>query len=1151
MDMDIKRELMVYQSLEPMVLVLGENFDMEEDADIAQIKWSCVYSLNKDNRIINLFNNASRRAKSILFPSDLEKTSWDTKEMPFVWLLGHDELISEQRNEFEIESDAGNMFFDVCKRLKEFGRIVCVGFELNDGIIGAKEISRVCHSLKRTKLVYFLKSNEAQLTTDSRLANLIEDNYVVHNSEPISDILTYDQTDVDWIDDNDQSGELLIYADGKPIYFADSDDMEAVFLMSRFAKLLNYKEVMRNVYIHKEQEHMYFKSFLRNENVGITQWYGYRSEYNFHFVRDFETTLYNKTIKALNDASTRERKHKPIMLCGQACSGKTSALKALAVRIFTEKKFPVVYISDAELNFNNPYTDEGGVMQFSAFERLDKVLDIIESKVDKEEKAVATLIIWDTAAYNYNSRYKAFDLLTALRSCGRRVQLVCSSYDFVDKKNVIYDIVNVDIDMPNTEWMKISAFLQKVGLSSDDVEMYIKRYGKEANFLSTLYMVDELKTCLQERVSREVILGTKEMAYQIEKATEKENFFENAFAIALRKAYKEAGIYFESIYTDNKKETQNISTDYKEFITLLSICKWYGKEMPYTLFLRLLGDYSSESQKIRDAVMEATFLKLSEDESDYWKSTISVRSELEAKLLLLDCDVNPLTREGKQKILSCVLELLDNISEVNENEINMMRSILKMIGPNIGDNQFSEKSVWNDAYEKIPDVLKCLSDKRKGGDDNYILQEVSYRREYYQDSKCELPDSEKYIQYAETKDIVESKIEELRKDETILGVANYGMSPILSSLLVESSNIILRMHNLSCIENSIHRNVFTVVNQQMREVIKRDPGNAYSYSAVIQAGIQQIEDNGGSNSYSEESLKILKMISSLIDVFTTSSYRFSDESRKALRKLEASVNSKMDEINGDEGLFKEYIQNKQPEMIYFRANKMLHDYEKKFHKKFDYGAKLETLEQNNICKDVIELFDKYKDITYSDGACLYLLINLKWLLYNRFPLFGMQECCPTKLSRAEWEELEILCERYNTYSTYSKDNISYLYAFCVAQKREFKRAMEILRQDRETRNYEKRALHILCDENGVPLKFRGRLKNNYDKEKRRGYMAVYYGEQLLDANVIYRAENIHRKSSDLKRDDQIMDVEISISFSGFQAHTKSISYDKLMEEEEK
>ena len=195
--MDIRNELLMLQTIEPLVLLLGENFDKDRDADIAKIKWSCVYSLKTESEIIKLFNNNRRNVKSIVLPSDLEKYSWNTTEMPFIWLRGHDEFLSDKRNEVEIESDAINMFFDITKRLKEFGRVVCVGFDPDSCIIDAKEISRISYFLKRKKMFYLLESNEEQLFADKKLYNLIENGYVIYNNDMINDIFIYNQEDME------------------------------------------------------------------------------------------------------------------------------------------------------------------------------------------------------------------------------------------------------------------------------------------------------------------------------------------------------------------------------------------------------------------------------------------------------------------------------------------------------------------------------------------------------------------------------------------------------------------------------------------------------------------------------------------------------------------------------------------------------------------------------------------------------------------------------------------------------------------------------------------------------------------------------------------------------------------------------------------
>lgn len=1152
MSSHILNDIKMLQMSEPLVLLLGENFDKNTESDISSIKWSCVYSLCKDSEIASLFKNERREIKSIIMPSDLKKYAWNIEEMPFVWLLGHDEYTSESRSDNEIESDAINMFSYVNNRLTEFGRIVCIGFDADSEIIDTRVLSRVAYDIRRSKLIYILSADE-KIQEDKKCKDLIEAGYAEVDSTPFLDLFGSD-SDFDIYDDSlEQNIEsrLSIYINGKMVFFDDKEEKQTITRISQIVTLLDYKSVQQNIPIPREQRHLYFKNFLRFSNVRDPQWFGYREEYGFHIKRDFEEDLYNKTIDALKDAGTRERNCKPIMLCGQACSGKTSALKALAVKIFEDRVYPVIYIGDSELDFITSYSDKEGMLPHSIFHRLETLISLIESKAKGPN---ATLIIWDTASYNEVSRSKAVELLTSLRSFGRNVQLVCSSYEFVNEySKEQYDTINIDIQIDDKEKNKIYGFFESAGISAEDIKRYVERYQGNPNFLSTLYMIDELKANLQEQVSREVILGTRELVSNIENAMKQDTSddkFETVISLALKRALEEADEGLIELYADTDlNEHDDISQDFKEFIIILSICKWYGKDMPYTLFLRLLGAYSSKSLRVRQAVSSATFLNFSTDEKDYWNSTVSVKTELEAKLLLISFNINPETPTGKSNMLQYITKMLDLASGSNNFEVNVLRGILRIIGPNNKDEQIGKKSLWSDAYDEIPKLIQALINKReKENDKNYILQEITLRREYYRDEKCKLSPEEKYNQYDEAKTIAEIRISELRREEGIFE-NHFGMSPVLSRLLVESANLAIRMFSLGCDENSYSKSLFRDVSEDMQEVIHKDPGNAYAYSTFVLAGLKQIERNKEiSGQYSENSLRILASIRFVIDIFMNSSLKFSEESIGELRKSEAKIETMIDEVNNSDELFEMSITEKRPELIYLRVNRMLRAPENNVTEKFGFRSAIENAEQLQTCKSAIEMLDEYKAITYEDAASLFLLINLKWLYYNRFPLLGMPECMPTKLTAEEWSEIEQLCEQYSQHSKFRRDSITYLHALSIAEKNDFRRALEILKPLAESRSYEKRALHILCKENGEPIQYRGRLKSDYDRKKKRGYMNVFYENTLIDNNVIYRAENIHSHESELKRDKEIYNVEISFSFTGFQAHTKSKSYNEIKED---
>lgn len=131
----------------------------------------------------------------------------------------------------------------------------------------------------------------------------------------------------------------------------------------------------------------------------------------------------------LKDADSKERKEKPIMLCGQAGSGKTNALGALAYRIFKEQTYPVIYIPDPDIqqigSVRQNTVGELETRPSNEFSYLEQLIRQIESRTRFPEP---TLIIWDTSCRMKSELNKANKLLQYLRSAGRQVQIVCTSY---------------------------------------------------------------------------------------------------------------------------------------------------------------------------------------------------------------------------------------------------------------------------------------------------------------------------------------------------------------------------------------------------------------------------------------------------------------------------------------------------------------------------------------------------------------------------------------------------------------------------------------------------------------------------------------------------------------------------------------------------
>ncbi|MFR8312607.1 MAG: hypothetical protein ACLVBP_09815 [Ruminococcus sp.] len=121
----------------------------------------------------------------------------------------------------------------------------------------------------------------------------------------------------------------------------------------------------------------YFYLFLKN-SVREPQWYGYNYGFNLH--RVYEDRLYRKVKKGIENVG--KPNNRPLLVVGQTGTGKSISLAAIAYKIFNEKKYPVVYINDPDVNFysNVKYKQKGINRKGSpAFNALDALLECLEN----------------------------------------------------------------------------------------------------------------------------------------------------------------------------------------------------------------------------------------------------------------------------------------------------------------------------------------------------------------------------------------------------------------------------------------------------------------------------------------------------------------------------------------------------------------------------------------------------------------------------------------------------------------------------------------------------------------------------------------------------------------------------------------------------
>ena len=132
-----------------------------------------------------------------------------------------------------------------------------------------------------------------------------------------------------------------------------------------------------------------------------------------------------------------------------------------------------------------------------------------------------------------------------------------------------------------------------------------------------------------------------------------------------------------------------------------------------------------------------------------------------------------------------------------------------------------------------------------------------------------------------------------------------------------------------------------------------------------------------------------------------------------------------------------------------------------------------------------------------------------------------------------WKEILGICNNYIGRFCGNSDNIHqmarnirYIKALCLGQLEQYSESLATLREIDEDSSLGIRRVftkHVLCDENGVPKKFTGRL-GKYDEVQRNG--DVYIEE--FGRNPIYYF-GPHFKTSDFSEGKVFNDIEIGYS----------------------
>lgn len=1105
--MQISTILKYFDANEPMLLFIGENFDYEKNNKLLDLPWSCIYeSMKEDQMIIKRLNNDNRLCRKIYRPEDIKGKVLDQKNLKVVRLFDENADESSASARRKINKNASNLLDKIPQLIQFIGMIVIIGYAEDD----KADLDMMCtllSELRNESIIYIGKcSNE----THNELREILSEKKAIIEEE--IEFLTVDEDfDIEYQESIDNSvGVNRIYINEKLYNFEKGE----LFEISKFAEVLDYAKIHGQeipAYLYQN----YFYAFIKN-SVYKPQWFGYKAGFNLE--RYFEAGLYRNVVRTLDNPA---KDNKPILVMGQTGSGKSIALANLAYKIFCDKQYPVIYMNNINLDFSPKVQKIDGKINHT-YSAQFKALDTLIQKYEAIG-ARNTLLIWDGSAF-VRDRNKYISLYNVLRNKrGHNIVLVCSAYESFESElneddNKPFKIVNVNVKFQkNTEHderdelSKLRTLLKrKAKLDREEIDkivnLIIANEMDYNNIMTTFYyLFYDIRAGIEQGIQNEAEKTLKEVISSVK--------FESQYVNDLKNAMIKAGAVVQRNFdSEDNASTENVNL--KDFLICIAICSQYRLAMPSRMAFEILGVSEMEEMK---KVLRIPFFSFDDEENmDF---SIRIRTKLEAELLLKAYKVT--VEEEINYINNIIYSISENDYFNQGNEIDMVTTMLYRMGPNSGNLLIVKK--YQEYYLEISETLKKLREEREIVSPSLGLQEITYMREYC--LSAEIADERKI-------ELLKSAIE---IGDKLLGIFSRVSNLITACdmLTVEISNSRLRLCTL---DKSL---IFTESGKglnDIRDVIAHNPDNIYAYHAMIELAILQYNEE-------DDDLEKAHLLAELCDTvdrvreenLLMASNRYFIEPANRVFQLYGQF--KCDEY------FDELVDQGNYAGIYLKSKRILSDAGLGQLNKEKYTDK-QISDIKYVIEELLEN-SRYDEITSKSHQCQYLLLRLKWIVYNKKPIFSANGKY-TRMNVQEWEEIKQICEHYdetfiksNIVEANSASSVLYILALAYAELDDFKASMRIvlkLKKDTEWYGYgnRTRVKHYLCDDNGQLLTYSGSFTPDTDEITEKGYVQIDKIKpewNNFKSGIYFHKHNI--KDIDIKSGLTSNKFQLGLAYMGF------------------
>lgn len=1101
-------ELFKRMQYEPSILLFGNKYKRLHSV-VLNYKWNAVVTTNCDLALSSVLKNDTRAIIDVINKDDMQANLMDRKRLHIIRLFGDvypTSAIGELDSE-DITDQATYMLTRISEIIQRNGLILVEDFE--EICCSHKELRKafrnLYHNQKQIYIFNCKKKDQYLLALESQgIAVIFENSINDYFEEWFDESQNYDDQDLV------HSVQLYIEAEKKqsPI----SIESKYLFETESFATLLNIG-LLNETKIPESMYKDYFYMFLKN-SVREPQWYGYRYGFNLH--RSYEDRLYRKVKKGLENVG--KANNKPLLVIGQTGTGKSISLAAIAYKIFEERKYPVIYINDPDLNFysNVEYKQKGINRKGSpAFNALDALLERLESKGAK-----ATLLVWDTSSYS-TEREKSYRLYQALLARGRKVYLLSTAYELINSNANVFDgdeyveesILNkkfeecnatVEISTEVEQLRKI--LLEKCKMPEIQVNTIINYYAKNSsNYLSMLYQTfDILRGDLSKGVYKEANANLQSLDKILETRINNIVSINNLFAIAMKKIESDlvkAGLV-DNIEDNSEIEKHKIEIAKDDFIKCIAVCSQFKQKIPYDFALRILGTYN---EQIIRTLTRSTFFVITQDDHENYE--IALRTPLEASMYISAKSMTPLDE------IECVVRMLRMMNPSGgygqQKEVRLCEKIIRIIGPNNPNQEVRNR--YKKGYSEIIHALKALREERNIWEPILISQEITYLREHLgRDATLSTDARIKVLE--EAINIADGVLNRIEHFGISMGIRN--------AIIVESANSKLLLCQLKEINDSL---LFKEVRRDLRTVIHYDNFNYYAYVTLLKASVTEYKNEGDNI----RKIELLESMCSVADEIIFENPEIANS--EYFQRQVTEIYSLLENTDTVKSYIEELVANGSSAGLYVWTRKIL------IENHVDYKKTIEDSIQQSACERVYSIFqeERYKAVLCESEPCQYMLLNIVWLMNNKQPIYSDGECWITRMNESTWRELLNICNGFIMKFCNNADNvhqlaknIKYIKALCLGQLRQYSESISVLKSmDEDSSLGLKRVFtkHMLCEQDGTPRKFIGRL-GKYDEVSRSG---VIYIDEFGKKPIYYYGP--HMKSAELDEGKVFDDVEIGYS----------------------